>query len=160
MSSAAARTPQELFDYILWHIPGQNEQGDLQKLGKNDKHNMAICCQVCKHWAHRCGPILFRWFEIRSYDELCIFKHILLTRPSSGLPPIADYVQSVSMIVSHIELPWVHRLQSDCSRLLHLVANISWRSTRRSWKKPTPLDQLQPSSILFRVRFLPRAFGS
>jgi hypothetical protein len=111
MASAAAYTPPELFNDILWFILHEYYE-------RTARRALSRCGQVCRHWARVCRPLLFRKIELHSANDLSSFKHILLTPPPLGLPSITEYVQDVTLNIGCAGYPWAHRIQSDCARFL------------------------------------------
>ena len=118
--------PSEVVDYIL-EILAQRTIGDpgdvldesvLPPAVEVDRHELGTLSLICRYWAKRTRPHLFRQTTIRSLSDLNSLIQIIQHTAISDLPPVIDCLRIVNVLQSGAwSLPWLHHVYSRLSEL-------------------------------------------
>ncbi|KIP10627.1 hypothetical protein PHLGIDRAFT_125483 [Phlebiopsis gigantea 11061_1 CR5-6] len=116
--------PSEVVDYVVDIFAQRNtvEPGDVLDLdsltpavGVN-KRELGTLSLICRYWAKRSRPHLFRQTTIRSLTDLDTLVQIMKHQVIDDLPSVLDCLRNVSVLQSGAwSLPWLHHVYSRLS---------------------------------------------
>lgn len=107
MVATGADLPSELIDWTVDYFARRGfDNKDHENYGDvgMSKRELVVCSCVCKYWAQRCRPHIFRVLKLRSAADLAQ----LLTFLRSPLSTVEQHLDNISVISSGQWVPWVH----------------------------------------------------